>query len=115
MGAGFSTPLGGWQRANVLAAAQLPSSPSRRVPRATWKLQALYRGLLEVLEPAQRVIRQQAESGAAMRVRRSRVEKRTGRDRRTTDRRRVSPVPRASAECARRRAAQRPRWRRRRT
>ena len=104
MGAGFSTPLGGWQRTNVLAAAQYLRPLAASAPD-DMKLQALYRGLLEVLEPAQRVIRQQAESRAATRAAVSVREKRTGPDRRTTDRRRVSPGPHASAE--RRQAARR--------
>jgi hypothetical protein len=79
-------PLSGWQRANVLAAAQFLREVLSRAP-ADSKAQLVYDGLLEVLEPARRVIRQQREVAAAraavpIREQRSGADRRTGRDRR---------------------------------
>ena len=85
-------PLTGWQRANVLAAAQHIRELILKSPTDA-KARAVYEGLLEVLEPARRVTRQQREMAesakAAVRVR----EPRTGRDRRTAERRRQGLGP----------------------
>jgi hypothetical protein len=89
MSIGSSTPMSGWQRANVLAAAQyLRDIVARRPDDA--KGSAVYEGLLEVLEPARRTIRQQRELSEAARLSVMTREKRTGVDRRRGDRRRVN-------------------------
>jgi hypothetical protein len=81
--------MSGWQRANVLAAAQyLRDIVARRPDDA--KAPAVYEGLLEVLEPARRTIRQQRELSEAARLSVMSREKRTGIDRRRDDRRRVN-------------------------
>ncbi len=89
MGVGSSTPMAGWQRANVLAAAQYLRDVVTRMPDDT-KAQTVYQGLLEVLEPARRTIRQQRELSEAARSSVSMREKRAGSERRRTDRRRVN-------------------------
>lgn len=84
-----STPMTGWQRANVLAAAHyLRDVVARR--RDDAKAQVVYEGLLEVLEPARRTIRQQRELSEAARLSVMSREKRSGGNRRRTDRRRVN-------------------------
>jgi hypothetical protein len=97
MGVGSSTPMAGWQRANVLAAAQYLRDVVTRKPDDT-KAQAVYQGLLEVLEPARRTIRQQRELSEAARSSVSMREKRAGVDRRRTDRRRANLGPPAGVE-----------------
>ena len=89
MSVGFSTPMPGWQRANVLAAAQYLRDVVARRPDDV-KGHAVYEGLLEVLEPARRTIRQQRELSEAARLSVMSREKRTGSDRRRGDRRRVN-------------------------
>jgi hypothetical protein len=81
--------MSGWQRANVLAAAQYLRDIVSRSPGDT-KAQAVYQGLLEVLEPARRAIRQQRELSDAARSSVMTREKRSGADRRRSDRRRVN-------------------------
>jgi len=96
MSVGSPTPMAGWQRANVLAAAQYLADAVSRSPDDV-EAQAVYQGLLEVLEPARRAIRQQRELGesvvSAVTVR----EKRAGRERRGTDRRRVNLGPQVAS------------------
>jgi hypothetical protein len=89
MGLGSSTPMAGWQRANVLAAAQYLRDVVARRPD-DMKAHAVYEGLLEVLEPSRRTIRQQRELSEAARLSVMSREKRTGIDRRRGDRRRVN-------------------------
>jgi hypothetical protein len=89
MSVGSSTPMSGWQRANVLAAAQYLRDIVSRSPGDV-KAQAVYQGLLEVLEPARRALRQQSELSEAARSSVTMREKRTGRERRRGDRRRVN-------------------------
>ena len=89
MGVGSSTPMSGWQRANVLAAAQYLRDVVTRAPDDI-KAQSVYTGLLEVLEPARRTIRQQRELSEAARSSVTLREKRAGQERRRTDRRRVN-------------------------
>lgn len=79
----------GWQRANVLAAAQYLRDVVARRPDDA-KGHAVYEGLLEVLEPARRTIRQQRELSEAARLSVMSREKRAGTDRRRGDRRRVN-------------------------
>src|SRR5215208_1904182 len=92
------TPKAGWQRANVLAAAQYLREIVSRKPDDV-KAQAIYQGLLEVLEPARRTLRQQRELSEAARSSVMMREKRTGSERRRTDRRRVNHGPPAEVEC----------------
>jgi hypothetical protein len=86
----------GWQRANVLAAAKYLADVVSRSPDDA-RAQAVHQGLLEVIEPARRAIRQQRElsetvlSGVTVR------EKRTGRERRGPDRRRVNLGPQVAS------------------
>jgi hypothetical protein len=88
MSVGSSTPMTGWQRANVLAAAHYLRDVVARRPDDA-KAQVAYEGLLEVLEPARRTIRQQRELSEAARLSVMSREKRSG-NRRRTDRRRVN-------------------------
>jgi hypothetical protein len=89
---GILRPLTGWQRANVLAAAQYVRELLLKTP-GDLKGRAVYDGLLEVLEPARRVARQQREMAeaakAAVRIR----ELRSGRERRGSDRRKMNLGP----------------------
>lgn len=88
---GIMKPLTGWQRANVLAAAQYIRDTILRTPDDQ-KARAVYDGLLEVLEPARRIVRQQREMADAAKAAVRIQEKRTGKDRRGagSDRRRVN-------------------------
>ena len=81
--------MAGWQRANVLAAAQYLRDVVARRPDDA-KGHAVYEGLLEVLEPARRTIRQQRELSDAARLSVMSREKRIGNERRRGDRRRVN-------------------------
>jgi hypothetical protein len=81
----------------VLAAAQYLRDVVSRSPDDV-KAQAAYQGLLEVLEPARRTIRQQRELSEATRTAVTQREKRAGRERRGTDRRRVNLGPPAGVE-----------------
>src|SRR3954469_8825038 len=89
MSVGSPTPMAGWQRANVVAASQFLRGVVSRRPDDR-KAQSVYQGLLEVLEPARRAIRQQRELSEAARSSVTMREKRNGAERRRTDRRRVS-------------------------
>lgn len=89
MSVGSPAPMSGWQRANVLAAAQYLREVVSRSPGDV-KAQAVYQGLLEVLEPARRTLRQQRELSEAARSSVMMREKRTGTERRRSDRRRVN-------------------------
>jgi hypothetical protein len=101
--------MAGWQRANVLAAAQYLREVVARRPDDV-KAQAAYEGLLEVLEPARRTMRQQKELSEVARSSVMSREKRSGVERRRSDRRRVSLGPPGGAE--RRKAERRGRDRR---
>jgi len=68
-----------WQRANVMAAAGYLREVMSREPDNA-RVKALYDGLLEVIEPTRRVLRQQRELAAAKE--RRQAERRAGRDRR---------------------------------
>jgi hypothetical protein len=81
--------MSGWQRANVLAAAQYLREVVSRSPGDT-KAQAVYQGLLEVLEPARRTLRQQRELSEVARSTVTMRERRSGTERRRADRRRVN-------------------------
>lgn len=89
MSVGSPTPMSGWQRANVLAAVQYLRDIVSRSPDDL-KAEAIYQGLLEVLEPARRTIRQQRELSEATRSSVTMREKRMAIERRRSDRRRVN-------------------------
>lgn len=76
-----------WQRANVLAVAAYLREIMSREPDNV-RVTALYEGLLEVLDPPRRVLRQQRELAKATAVEkqeRRAIERRTGQDRRQRD------------------------------
>ena len=97
MSAGSPTPMAGWQRANVLAAAQYLRDVVSRSPDDL-QAHAVYQGLLEVLEPARRTIRQQHELNEIARSAVHVTERRSGFDRRAADRRRVNLGPPRAVE-----------------
>jgi len=72
-----------WQRANIMAAAGYLREVMAREPDNV-RVKALYDGLLEVIEPTRRVLRQQRElATAAPATKKPRAaERRAGRDRR---------------------------------
>ena len=80
--ASTSRPLQGWQRANVVTAANYLRDLLVRTPEDA-RLRAVHDGLVEALDPARRVVRLQREAAAVT----VRVDKRTCRDRRGGDRR----------------------------
>jgi hypothetical protein len=86
---GVTRPLTGWQRANVLAAAQYVRDLLLKTP-ADVKGRAVYEGLLEVLEPTRRVARQQREMADAAKAAARIREQRSGRERRAAERRKVN-------------------------
>lgn len=88
MSVGSPTQMAGWQRANVVAAVQYIRDIVSREPE-DGKARAVYQGLIEVLEPARRTLRQQRELSEAARFSVTMREKRT-RERRRADRRRVN-------------------------
>jgi hypothetical protein len=81
----LTPPIAGWQRANVLAAAEYLRDLLKRSPTET-KAQVVYEGLLEVLDPVRRAVRQQRElagaAKAAIRERRSGIDRRVSGERR---------------------------------
>jgi hypothetical protein len=80
----FKTGHQVWQRANVMAAAGYLREVMTREP-GNVRVKALYEGLLEVIEPTRRVLRQQRELAAASSTaiqERRHGERRAGRDRR---------------------------------
>jgi hypothetical protein len=85
---GIVRPLTGWQRANVLAAAQYVRELLLKTP-ADLKGRAVYEGLLEVLEPTRRATRQQREMADAAKAAARIRELRSGRERRAADRRKA--------------------------
>lgn len=79
--------LVGWQRANVLAAAQYLVE-RLRVDPADRRAQAICEGLLDVLKPARRSVRRERELAAAKAIlvlpdERKGLDPRSGKDRRT--------------------------------
>ena len=95
MSVGSPTPMAGWQRANVLAAAQYLRDLVARAPDDV-KAQSVYQGLLEVLERSRRTVRQQRELSDAARESVRLREKRAGAERRAAERRRVNLGPQAA-------------------
>ena len=85
-------PLTGWQRAHILTAAHyvrdlLVTTPDNQRARV------VYEGLLEVLEPTRRVLRQYREQRQAPAAGGSMWEQRSGRERRLGDRRKAEQNP----------------------
>ena len=101
---GMTRPLTGWQRANVLAAAQYVRDLLLKAPTDI-KGRAVYEGLLEVLEPTRRVARQQREMADAAKAAARIRELRSGRERRASERRKANLGAPTSGE--RRRAERR--------
>jgi hypothetical protein len=75
-----------WQKANIMAAAAYFREILSRDPQ-NLRVSALYEGLLDVVEPTRRVVRQQRELATVTSAshERRRAERRTGRDRRERD------------------------------
>jgi hypothetical protein len=94
--------LSGWQRARIVSAAEYVRDLARRAPGDD-RARAVYEGLLEVLEPSRRMARQYRERHPAS-IMGSMWDKRSGYDRRVTDRRQADGGPAVPAE---RRRAQR--------
>ena len=78
-----------WQRVNILAAAnyfrELSSSGV-----TNGRSDAIHQGLLEILDPARRVMRLQREMAAAAKAAAHNQERRAGQDRRRSDRRKMN-------------------------
>lgn len=88
-GAGTLKPLTGWQRTNVLAAAEYLREVLQRSPQDA-KARIVYEGLLEALDPQRRAVRLQRELSAAragvpIKERRATSDRRSGQDRRKTN------------------------------
>lgn len=75
-----------WQRANIMAAANYFREMLARTPNDQ-RVKALYEGLLEVLDPSRRTVRQQRElaTAVAKQERRRGSDRRVGGDRRKAD------------------------------
>jgi hypothetical protein len=88
-----TAPLHGWQRANVVAAANCLREQLARTPNDP-KLLAAYEGLLDLLDPSRLLVRKQREMADAARQAAAalKAERRT-KDRRRTDRRTVNAGP----------------------
>jgi hypothetical protein len=103
----FRTPaLQGWQRTNVVAAANCIREQIARTPEDP-KLRAAYEGLLDLLDPSRLLARKQREMAEAARQAATAVkqERRTNDRRGRADRRRGNAGPPAGVE--RRRAERR--------
>lgn len=95
-------PLGGWQRAYIVSAAEYVRDVARRTP-GDERARAVYEGLLEVLEPSRRMARQYRERHPTT-MTGSMWDQRSGRERRLADRRTADAGPAGQIE---RREAQR--------
>lgn len=104
----YRTPaLQGWQRANVVAAANCLREQIARTPEDP-KLRTAYEGLLDLLDPSRLLARRQRELADAARQAATAVknERRTA-ERRKSDRRRMNLGPPTPPGVERRRAARR--------
>ena len=91
----YRTPaLQGWQRSNVIAAANILREQIGRTPDDA-KLRAAYEGLLDLLDPSRMLARKQRQMADAARQAASAVknERRTTERRASADRRRVNVGP----------------------
>ena len=88
-----AAPLQGWQRTNVVAAANCLREQLARTPNDP-KLLAAYEGLLDLLDPSRLVVRRQREMAEAARQAAAAIknERRT-QDRRRSDRRKANLGP----------------------
>ena len=84
--------LTGWQRAYVLSAAQYVRDIALRTPHDE-RARAVYAGLLEVLEPTRRVVREHREQRQTLRATGSMWDQRSGGERRLADRRALGGRP----------------------
>lgn len=86
-----------WQKANIMAAAAYLREILSREPDNA-RVKSLYEGLLDVVEPTRRLVRQQRELATVTSAsqERRRAERRTGRDRRERDIGVPSPMERRS-------------------
>lgn len=87
-------PLHGWQRTNVIAAANYLREQLARTPDDP-RLRAAYEGLLDLLDPSRMLARRQREMADAAKQAASVIkqERRRGGDRRRTDRRMADAGP----------------------
>jgi hypothetical protein len=92
-------PLQGWQRTNVVAAANCLREQISRTPGDP-KLHAAYEGLLDLLDPSRMLARKQREMAEAARQAATALkqERRTGDRRGHADRRRAEAGPPAGVE-----------------
>ena len=87
-------PLQGWQRTNVVAAANYLREQLARTPGDA-RLRGAYEGLLDLLDPSRMVVRRQKEMADAAKQAASVIkqERRRGGDRRRADRRTTNLGP----------------------
>jgi len=91
-------PLQGWQRSNVIAAANCLREQIARTPDDP-KLRAAYEGLLDLLDPSRMLARKQREQAEAARhAATARRQERRSQERRTADRRKVNLGPPSGTE-----------------
>lgn len=89
-------PLQGWQRTNVVAAANCLREQISRTPEDP-KLRAAYEGLLDLLDPSRLLARRQREQADAARHAATAIKnERRAAERRAAERRRVNLGPPAS-------------------
>jgi hypothetical protein len=96
----YRTPaLQGWQRTNVVAAANCLREQIARTPENT-KLRAAYEGLLDLLDPSRMLARKQRQMADAARQAATAVrnERRTMERRSSADRRRANAGPPSAVE-----------------
>ena len=102
-------PLQGWQRTNVVAAANCLREQIARTPDDQ-KLRAAYEGLLDLLDPSRMLARRQREQAdAARHAATARRSERRSTERRHTDRRKANlgpPPPGVERRRAERRTGQ---------
>ena len=90
--------LQGWQRTNIIAAANCIREQIVKAPEDA-RLRAAYEGLLDLLDPARIMARKQREMAAAARQAATAIRnERRSRDRRLNDRRRAQAGPPPTGE-----------------
>jgi hypothetical protein len=86
-------PLQGWQRTNVVAAANCIREQISKTPEDP-KLRAAYEGLLDLLDPSRLISRRQREQAAAARQAATAIKnERRAAERRAAERRKVNLGP----------------------
>jgi hypothetical protein len=102
-------PLQGWQRSNVVAAANCLREQIARTPEDP-KIRAAYEGLLDLLDPSRMLARKQREQAdAARHAATARRQERRSQERRSSDRRQTDlgpPAPGVERRKAERRSGQ---------